>query len=95
MKKHAENVTRINQTFWNLKEIWPATSRGNRMHDKFILQVRRTSLFDDMIAKLSLHDIDGGSYWGDAFKINLEIAFTGEDGLDYGGVRKEFFALLF
>ena len=95
VKKHAENVTRINSTFWNLKAIWAYTSQGVPIPDVFTLKVRRSSLFDDMIFKLNSHEIEGGSYWRDPFKVKMKIAFDGEAGDDWGGVRKEFFSLLF
>ena len=34
-------------------------------------------------------------YWADPFKIELVVKFKDEEGYDMGGVRKEFFALLF
>ncbi|CEP01414.1 unnamed protein product (mitochondrion) [Plasmodiophora brassicae] len=52
-----------------------------------ILQVRRSDLVAD-----TLHQIQGRN--SDDFKKPLKVKFIGEDGIDEGGIQKEFFQLL-
>lgn len=94
LQKHFENVATINQTYWNLREVWPAVAQGRPLRDKFVLQVDRERIVDDLIAKLAQFDAVN-CYWADPFKIPLVVKFNEEEGEDWGGLRKELFALLF
>ncbi|KAF9166421.1 putative E3 ubiquitin-protein ligase [Actinomortierella ambigua] len=51
-----------------------------------ILHVHRNNLIEDSLRQLSMHDSD--------LKKSLRIEFVGEDGIDAGGLRKEWFLLL-
>ncbi|KAG0243867.1 putative E3 ubiquitin-protein ligase [Actinomortierella wolfii] len=51
-----------------------------------ILRVNRNNLIEDSLRQLSMHDSD--------LKKSLRIEFVGEDGIDAGGLRKEWFLLL-
>ena len=53
-----------------------------------VLPVRRDHIVEDTIMYLSLQ------YEGPDFKKPLKVIFDGEDGVDAGGVRKEFFQVL-
>ncbi|EPS36653.1 hypothetical protein H072_9786 [Dactylellina haptotyla CBS 200.50] len=55
-----------------------------------LLRVRRDCLVDDSLKKIS-ESVGGGT--GD-IKKGLKIEFEGEDGIDIGGLRKEWFLLL-
>ncbi|KAL1918392.1 uncharacterized protein VTP21DRAFT_3052 [Calcarisporiella thermophila] len=52
-----------------------------------VLQVRRDRLIEDSLNQLASHDADD-------LKKSLRIEFTGEEGVDAGGLRKEWFLLL-
>lgn len=52
-----------------------------------ILRVRRTHLVEDALTELARQ------YEKDLWK-PLRVHFIGEDGIDAGGVKKEFFQLL-
>ena len=52
LSKHFANVTAINQTYWNLREVWPALAQGRPVRDKFVLEVDRARIVDDVIARL-------------------------------------------
>ncbi|KAI9476533.1 MAG: hypothetical protein EXX96DRAFT_301624 [Benjaminiella poitrasii] len=51
-----------------------------------ILRVSRTNLIDDSLRQLAQNEMD--------LKKSLRIEFVGEDGVDAGGLRKEWFLLL-
>ena len=74
--------------------MWPAAAQGRPLRDKFRLQVDRERIVDDLIDKLAQFDAEK-FYWADPFKVPLVVNFKGEEGEDWGGVRKELFALLF
>ena len=52
-----------------------------------VLKVRRSHLIADTLLQVSLRKED--------LKKPLKVQFTGEDGIDEGGVQKEFFQLIF
>lgn len=52
----------------------------------FILQVHRDSLLDDTLTQLASNSLN--------LKKQLKVKFVGEDGVDVGGVKKEFFQLI-
>eukprot|EP01105_Mastigella_eilhardi_P017718 TRINITY_DN4087_c0_g1_i2.p1 TRINITY_DN4087_c0_g1~~TRINITY_DN4087_c0_g1_i2.p1 ORF type:complete len:735 (+),score=200.60 TRINITY_DN4087_c0_g1_i2:47-2206(+) len=51
------------------------------------LKVRREHLIEDSLTQLANHDPED-------FKKELRIKFVGEDGIDHGGVQKEWFQLV-
>lgn len=58
------------------------------MPNKFELKVARQSIMEDTYRIISnINNVD-------LLKTKLWIIFDGEDGLDYGGVAREFFFLL-
>ena len=58
----------------------------NRNKFNFILNIRRDHLIEDTLNEVSKPDIN--------FQNKLKVKFAGEQGVDEGGVRKEFFILL-
>ena len=52
-----------------------------------IVRVRRTHLISDTLLQMSLRKED--------LKKPLKVQFVGEEGIDEGGVQKEFFQLIF
>ena len=52
-----------------------------------VVRVRRTHLISDTLLQMGLHKED--------LKKPLKVQFQGEDGIDEGGVQKEFFQLIF
>ena len=52
-----------------------------------VLRVHRTNLIQDTLRQLSM-------YGSEDYKKPLKVQFVGEQGIDEGGVRKEFFQLL-
>mmetsp|Transcript_3165 Transcript_3165/g.2896 ORF Transcript_3165/g.2896 Transcript_3165/m.2896 type:complete len:213 (-) Transcript_3165:487-1125(-) len=57
------------------------------LDDPFIhLEIRRDNLIEDALTRLSSGDLN--------IKKPLKVHFVGEDGVDEGGVRKEFFQLI-
>jgi hypothetical protein len=58
----------------------------NRNKFNFILNIRRDHLIEDTLNEVSKPDLN--------FQNKLKVKFTGEQGVDEGGVRKEFFILL-
>ena len=58
----------------------------NRNKFNFNLNIRRDHLIEDTLNEVSKPDIN--------FQNKLKVKFTGEQGVDEGGVRKEFFILL-
>ena len=52
-----------------------------------VVKVRRTQLISDTLLQMSLRKDD--------LKKPLKVQFVGEDGIDEGGVQKEFFQLIF
>ena len=58
----------------------------NRNKFNLILNIRRDHLIEDTLNEVSKPDMN--------FQNKLKVKFTGEQGVDEGGVRKEFFILL-
>ena len=58
----------------------------NRNKFNLILNIRRDHLIEDTLNEVSKPDIN--------FQNKLKVKFKGEEGVDEGGVRKEFFILL-
>ena len=58
----------------------------NRNKFNLMLNIRRDHLIEDTLNEVSKPDIN--------FSNKLKVKFKGEDGIDEGGVRKEFFILL-
>ena len=58
----------------------------NRNKFNFILNIRRDHLIEDTLNEVSKPDMN--------FQNKLKVKFKGEQGVDEGGVRKEFFILL-
>ena len=58
----------------------------NRNKYNLMLNIRRDHLIEDTLNEVSKPDIN--------FSNKLKVKFKGEDGVDEGGVRKEFFILL-
>lgn len=52
-----------------------------------VVKVRRNHIVEDSIAQLEAHNAHD-------FKKELRVSFAGEDGIDMGGVKKEWFSLL-
>ena len=69
-------------------------AQGRPPRKKFVLLVDRARIVDDLIIRLHQFDVSK-CYWADPFKIPLVVQFKDEEGVDMGGIRKEFFALLF
>lgn len=59
----------------------------NRINPYLVLKVRRDNLIQDTLQRLSA--LPPSSY-----RKSLKVVFEGEQGVDEGGVRKEFFQLL-
>ncbi|KAJ3119928.1 putative E3 ubiquitin-protein ligase [Nowakowskiella sp. JEL0407] len=69
------------------KEAFFRTAMSGMVTDPFLsLFVNRASIIQDSLTQLSVKDID--------FKKRLRIEFTNEDGVDAGGLTKEWFLLL-
>jgi E3 ubiquitin-protein ligase HECTD2 len=63
----------------------------NRMVEKYlVLNIRRECLVDDSLKGVS--EVIGSG--GEEIKKGLKIVFKGEEGIDAGGLRKEWFLLL-
>uniref|UniRef100_A0A7S2RL22 HECT-type E3 ubiquitin transferase n=1 Tax=Mucochytrium quahogii TaxID=96639 RepID=A0A7S2RL22_9STRA len=62
-------------------------ARGGMSAGYLILRVRRSELVDDVLD--TIHEATASD-----FKKQLRVQFEGEDGVDEGGVRKEFFLLM-
>ena len=58
----------------------------NRNKFNLVLNIRRDHLIEDTLNEVSKPDMN--------FQNKLKVKFTGEQGVDEGGVRKEFFILL-
>ena len=56
-------------------------------HHTLIWQVRRSHLIHDTLLQMGMRKDD--------LKKPLKVQFAGEDGIDEGGVQKEFFQLIF
>jgi E3 ubiquitin-protein ligase HECTD2 len=64
---------------------------SNRVAQQFlVLNIRRECLVDDSLKAVS--EVIGGG--GEEIKKGLKIVFKGEEGIDAGGLRKEWFLLL-
>ncbi|KAK4133062.1 HECT-domain-containing protein [Trichocladium antarcticum] len=64
---------------------------SNRVAQQFlVLSIRRKCLVDDSLKAVS--EVVGGG--GEDIKKGLKIVFKGEEGIDAGGLRKEWFLLL-
>lgn len=61
-----------------------------RTSQYWVLKVRRECLVEDSLKSVS--EITGSG--SDDIKKSLRIAFSGEEGIDHGGLRKEWFLLL-
>eukprot|EP00930_Biecheleria_cincta_P022882 TRINITY_DN16619_c0_g3_i1.p1 TRINITY_DN16619_c0_g3~~TRINITY_DN16619_c0_g3_i1.p1 ORF type:complete len:784 (+),score=151.60 TRINITY_DN16619_c0_g3_i1:51-2354(+) len=57
-----------------------------------VLKVRRSELIPDTLQQLGMHQL--GINGSDELKKPLKVVFDGEEGVDEGGLRKEFFQLL-
>ena len=60
---------------------------SQRTSPYLVLRVHRSNLIQDTLSQLS-------RYQPDEYRKPLKVAFVGEQGIDEGGVRKEFFQLL-
>ncbi len=58
----------------------------NRKKYNFVLNIRRDHLIEDTLNEVSKPNVN--------FEYELKVKFVGEQGVDEGGVRKEFFILL-
>lgn len=58
----------------------------------FVLKVRRSELIQDTLQQLGMHQL--GVHGSDELKKPLKVVFDGEEGVDEGGLQKEFFQLL-
>jgi E3 ubiquitin-protein ligase HECTD2 len=65
-------------------------SRGAMVSQHLILEVRRDCLVEDSLKAVS-EVIGSGS---EDIKKGLKVVFKGEEGVDFGGIRKEWFLLL-
>jgi hypothetical protein len=63
---------------------------GQRQPSHFVIHVSRDSLVRDAIQQLSEYH----TRFPKMLKKEFKVKFEGEEGLDYGGVRKEFFQLI-
>jgi len=61
--------------------------RGGRTSPFLVLKVRRNAMVEDTLQQLAV-------YGPLAYKKPLKVVFNGEEGVDEGGVQKEFFQLL-
>eukprot|EP00927_Polykrikos_kofoidii_P061396 TRINITY_DN56231_c0_g1_i1.p1 TRINITY_DN56231_c0_g1~~TRINITY_DN56231_c0_g1_i1.p1 ORF type:complete len:782 (-),score=165.34 TRINITY_DN56231_c0_g1_i1:203-2548(-) len=68
---------------------WQVVIRGSRMSRNpfLILKVRRAHVVEDALQQLAANEQQ-------QFKKPLKVIFDGEEGVDEGGVQKEFFQLL-
>lgn len=57
----------------------------NDAEDPLLMEVRRESILEDALAVISVSQEDLNS--------QLRIAFSGEEGVDLGGLRREFWSL--
>jgi len=67
--------------------IGEAVSTGARVAQPLVVRVRREHVFEDALKAIQAINIED-------FRKPLKVIFEGEQGLDAGGVRKEFFQLL-
>lgn len=65
-------------------------SRGAMVSQHLVLEVRRECLVEDSLKAVS-EVIGSGS---EDIKKGLKVVFKGEEGVDFGGIRKEWFLLL-
>jgi E3 ubiquitin-protein ligase HECTD2 len=65
-------------------------SRGAMISQHLVLEVRRECLVEDSLKAVS-EVIGSGS---EDIKKGLKVVFKGEEGVDFGGIRKEWFLLL-
>jgi len=64
-------------------EIFAALLRGGRLNPYLVLRIRRSNIVQDTLQQL-VHCPEGD------LKKPLKVVFEGEDGIDEGGVQKEF-----
>ena len=66
------------------------TQQGFLNRGYFVLRVEREHLIGSALAQMELHLIHDPS----VFKRQLKVKFEGEEGIDEGGLQKEFFQLI-
>ena len=74
---------------WNLKPVKRFSLRlfqKRAVPSHLLLKVRRECIIEDSLTQISSNEMD--------VKKGLRIEFVGEDGVDAGGLRKEWFLLL-
>lgn len=73
--------------FWFKQQMRKLRSQASRRHGSLRLTIRRANVFDDAYRQLSLRHAD-------ELRGRLHVTFANEEGVDAGGLSREFFGIL-
>lgn len=92
LQKYHQLLRTFHTDFFLMRAFWDPTLRQRiQSCQNFVLEISRDTILDDSLQKLvEVKPIDGH----DPLKLPINIRFSGEPGIDEGGVRKEYFMLV-
>ena len=83
----------FNSDFFLLRAFWDPSQRNTiyNGHQQYLLEVSRENILEESLQKIvKVKHVEGR----DPLKLPLMVRFAGEPGIDEGGPRKEYFALI-
>ena len=84
-------------TFWLLftsQAVLRSLLSGEQIVPVFPINVRRENIVHDTVRILSQGVQNSANAESGAFRLPLRVKFEGEEGLDEGGVKREFFQVI-